>query len=227
VLITGTRKGIGRFLVNHFIARGATVVGCSRGPVDIAAEQYTHHLVDVADEAQVKAMLSAIRKQHGRLDVVVNNAGVAAMNHVMLTPLATSERITRTNFQGTFLVCREAAKLMMKQRSGRIVNISTVAVPFQLDGEAVYAASKAAVETFTRIFAREVAEFGITCNVLALPPIETDLIRAVPREKIDAIISRLAIKRLGRFEDAANVIDFFIKPESNYVTGQTIYLGGV
>jgi len=96
-----------------------------------------------------------------------------------------------------------------------------------LEGEAIYAASKSAVVTFSQILARELAEFGITCNVVAPAPMETDLIRNVPPEKIDAIVNRLAIKRLGRFEDVANVIDFFVKPESGYVTGQVIYLGGI
>ena len=108
-----------------------------------------------------------------------------------------------------------------------LVNVSTIAVPMQLEGESLYAASKGAVETFTRVFAREVADFGITCNIVGPTPIETDLIRNVPKDKIGGILQRLAIKRLGRFEDVANVIDFFIRPESDYVTGQVIYLGGV
>ena len=227
VLVTGTRKGIGCFLAEHFVQKDALVVGCSRKPLDWQMENYEHHIADVADESQIKAMMSAIRKKYGRLDIAINNAGIAAMNHVLLTPVATVNRIMSTNFYGTFIVCRESAKLMMKRRYGRIVNVSTVAVPLQLEGEAVYAASKSAIESFTQILARELAEFGITCNVVALPPIETDLIRSVPQDKIDRVISSLAIKRMGRFEDVANMIDFFVKPESDYVTGQTIYLGGV
>jgi 3-oxoacyl-[acyl-carrier protein] reductase len=229
VLITGTRKGIGRYLAEHFVRKGALVVGCSRSETDWGQDlqRYTHHCLDVADETQVKAMLSLIQKQHGRLDILINNAGVASMNHTLLTPAATLDRIMDTNFRGTFLLCREAAKLMQRRRYGRIVNLSSIAVPMRLEGEAIYAASKSAVVTFSQILARELAGLGITCNVVAPTPIETDLIRGVPQEKIDAIVNRLAIKRLGRFEDVANVIDFFVKPESNYITGQVIYLGGV
>jgi 3-oxoacyl-[acyl-carrier protein] reductase len=227
VLITGTRKGIGRYLAEHFVRKGALVEGCSRAAPDWALENYTHHCLDVADEAQVRAMLSSIQQRHGRLDILINNAGVAAMNHALLTPAATLDQIMATNFRGTFLLCREGAKLMQRRRYGRIVNVSTVAVPLLLEGEAIYAASKSAVVTFSQILARELAEFGITCNVVAPAPMETDLIRNVPPEKIDAIVNRLAIKRLGRFEDVANVIDFFVKPESGYVTGQVIYLGGI
>ncbi|NJN93661.1 MAG: SDR family oxidoreductase [Anaerolineales bacterium] len=227
VLITGTRKGIGRHLAEHFVRKGAIVEGCSREAPDWELPNYTHHCLDVANEVQVKALLSSIQKRHGRLDVLINNAGIASMNHSLLTPAATIGRIMSTNFQGTFLFCREAAKVMRRRRYGRIVNLSTVAVPLRLEGEAIYAASKNAVLTFSQILARELAEFGITCNVIGPTPIETDLIRNVPKDKIELIINQLAVKRLGRFEDVANVVDFFVKPESDYITGQVIYLGGV
>jgi 3-oxoacyl-[acyl-carrier protein] reductase len=227
VLITGTRKGIGRFLVHHFVGQGALVEGCSRERPDWKLEHYTHHLADVADEAQIKAMMSSINERHGRLDIVINNAGIASMNHTLLTPAATVEKIMATNFRGTFFMCRESAKLMKKRKYGRIVNLSTIAVPMRLEGEAIYAASKSAITVLTQILAREFAEFGITCNVVGPTPIETDLIRGVPKEKIEKLVNALAIKRLGRFEDVANVIDFFVRPESDYVTGQVIYLGGV
>jgi 3-oxoacyl-[acyl-carrier protein] reductase len=227
VLITGTRKGIGRFLAQHFVQQGAIVEGCSREPIDWSLENYTHHAVDVTDEGQVKAMLSAIQRRHARLDIVINNAGIASMNHTLLTPADTVDRIMATNFRGTFLVCRESAKLMQRRRYGRIVNMATIAVPMRLEGEAIYASSKGAIVTLSQILAHELAEFGITCNVVAPTPIETDLIRHVPPEKINRIVDRLAVKRLGRFADVANVVDFFVKPESDYITGQVIYLGGV
>jgi len=226
VLITGTRKGIGRHLAEHFVRQGAFVEGCSRAATDRELERYTHHCVDVANEAQVREMVSSIRKRHGRLDILINNAGVASMNHVLLTPATAVDRLLATNFRGAFLMSREAAKLMRRRQYGRIVNMSSIAVPMRLEGEAVYAASKSAIETFTRILARELGGLGITCNAVGPTPIETDLIRGVPREKIESIVERLAIKRLGRFEDVANVIDFFVRPESDYITGQVIYLGG-
>lgn len=227
VLITGTRKGIGRHLAEHFVRKGAIVEGCSREAPDWELPNYTHHCLDVANEVQVRNLLSSIQKRHGRLDILINNAGIASMNHILLTPAATIDRIMATNFKGTFLFCREAAKVMRRRRYGRIINLSTVAVPLRLEGEAIYAASKNAVLTFSQILARELAEFGITCNVIGPTPIETDLIRNVPKEKIELIINQLAVKRLGRFEDVVNVVDFFVKPESDYITGQVIYLGGV
>jgi 3-oxoacyl-[acyl-carrier protein] reductase len=227
VIITGTRKGIGRYLAEYYASKGFFVEGCSRKAPGWELANYRHHLVDIADESQVKAMFASIQKHHGRLDILINNAGIAAMNHVLLTPGKTVDRIMNTNLRGTFLTCREGAKLMQKRHYGRIINFSTIAVPMSIEGEAIYAASKSAVVRFSKVVARELAEFGITCNVIGPTPIETDLIRSVPAEKIDKIVNGLAIKRMGRFEDVANVIDFFIKPESDYITGQVIYLGGV
>jgi 3-oxoacyl-[acyl-carrier protein] reductase len=227
MLITGTRKGIGRFLVEHYTLKGFMVEGCSRKESNWTHPAYHHHIADVSDESQVKGVIESIRSRHDRLDVLISNAGIASMNHFLLMPERMAAAILNTNLKGTFLVCRESAKLMQKNRYGRIVTFSTVAVPLNLDGEALYAASKSGVETFTRVIARELASFGITCNVIGPAPVLTDLIRSVPQEKIDRILDRLAIKRLGRFEDIARVIDFFIDPASEYITGQTIYLGGI
>ncbi|MFX0197625.1 MAG: SDR family NAD(P)-dependent oxidoreductase [Candidatus Hodarchaeota archaeon] len=227
ILITGTRKGIGRFLAEYYVGKGFLVEGCSRKPPDWDLKNYHHHITDVTNESQVKEMFSSIRERHKRLDVTINNAGIASMNHVLLMPGATATKIIQTNLYGTFLICRESAKLMMKQRYGRIVNFSTIAVPMQLEGEAVYAASKSAAVTFTKILARELAGYGITCNAVGPAPIETDLIRGIPSEKMDQVVNRLAIKSLGSFNDVANVIDFFVRPESAAVTGQVLYLGGV
>jgi len=227
ILITGTSRGIGRYLAERYLGRGHRVEGCSRGEVDWEAPGYRHHQIDICDEKQVKSMVAEIRRTHDRLDVAINNAGIASLNHILLTPSSAVEKILAVNFRGTFLVCRESAKIMKRTGFGRIVNFGSVAVPLYLEGEAVYAASKSAVLTLTRIMAREVASFGITCNVVAPSPIDTDLIRGVPPEKIDALIDRLAVKRRATFEDVANVVDFFINPASSNVTGQVIYLGGV
>jgi 3-oxoacyl-[acyl-carrier protein] reductase len=183
--------------------------------------------VDVSVEADVRRLFASIRSKFGRLDHLLNNAGIASLNHALLTPVETVKKILDTNTVGTFLFCREAAKLMKKRQYGRIVNFISVAARLRLEGEAVYAASKAAVLSFTQILAREFAEFGITVNAVGPTPIATDLIAGVPEDKIEKLIHRQAIHRLGTAEDVINIVDFFLRKESDFVTGQDLYLGGI
>lgn len=226
-LITGTRKGIGRYLAEYYAKKGHQVVGCSRGPMDCEIENYTHVETDVADEGGVTKLFSKIRKDYGRLDNLINNAGIASMNHCLLTPISTVKNILNTNIIGTFLFCREAGKIMTKHNYGRIVNFTTVATPLKLEGEAIYAASKAAIRSLTEILARELAAYNITVNSIGPTPVETDLIRSVPKEKMHRLLNRQSITRFGTFEDISNVIDFYLSRQSDFITGQNIYLGGV
>ena len=227
IVITGTSRGIGRFLAEHYAARGWRVIGCSRGESVLAVDGYEHHRVDVRDEDAVCKLFRQVRRDHGGLDALVNNAALATMNHSLLTPGSTVRDLLETNVLGTFVCCREAAKLMRTRPGGRIVNFGTVATPLTLAGEAIYAASKAAVESLTATLAREFAEFGITVNAVAPSPIETAMTHSVPAEKIRKLLERQAIRAYATFADVANVVDFFLRPESRFVTGQILYLGGV
>tara|TARA_R110002073_G_scaffold73085_6_gene178781 strand:+ start:929 stop:1666 length:738 start_codon:yes stop_codon:yes gene_type:complete len=233
LLITGTSRGIGRHLAERFLSAGETVIGCSRSaatPDGLSPEslrRYSHHCLDVSDETAVRRLFHEIKQRHGRLDVLINNAGIASMNHSLLTPIETVRSVFETNVIGTFLFCQEAAKLMLANRTGRIINMASIATPLKLEGESAYAASKAAVVSLTEILSREFAKSGITVNAVGPSPIATDLIGGIPAKKLEQLVDRQAIKRLGTAEDVYNVIDFFIRPESDFVTGQVIYLGGV
>jgi len=213
-LITGTRKGIGKGLAEHYVRAGHRVIGCSRADVDWTLERYTHYRADVADERAVKDLFTDVRRKYGRLDHLVNNAGIA-------------QNVLNTNVVGTFLFCREAAKVMATNGYGRIVNLTTVALALKLEGEAIYVASKAAVLALTEVLAKELARWGITVNAVGPVPVETDLIQSVPRDKIERLLSQQAIPRMGTCDDIANVIDFYFKPESGFITGQHLLLGGL
>ncbi|MBI2685884.1 MAG: SDR family oxidoreductase [Acidobacteria bacterium] len=225
-LVTGSSTGLGRFVASSLAMRGCRVIGCSRGHADWSAEGYEHVVADVSREKAVLDLLTHVRAKYGRLDYTVNNAGIASMNHSLLVPATTVDRILSVNVRGTFLVCRESAKLMQRRKWGRIVNISTIAVPMRIEGEALYAASKGAVETLTRVLAREYARFGITVNAVGPSPVDTGMIRSVPKNRIDQLLRSLPINRMGTPADVCNVIDFFLRKESDAVTGQVLYLGG-
>ncbi|MDN5078310.1 SDR family NAD(P)-dependent oxidoreductase [Aliarcobacter butzleri] len=227
IVITGTSKGIGKFLAQYYLSKNYIVVGCSRTKSLINNRDYRHFELDVCDEKAVVDMIRSVKKEFGKIDILLNNAGIASMNHFITTSFQSVQNIFTTNFFGTFLFSREVSKIMMKQKFGRVVNYTTVATPLRLEGEAIYAASKAAIENFTQTIAKEVAPYGITVNAIGPSPIQTDLIKAVPKDKIAELLNKQAIKRFGTFEDIINVIEFFCDEKSSFITGQIIYLGGV
>jgi 3-oxoacyl-[acyl-carrier protein] reductase len=227
-LISGTSRGIGKHLAEHYASKGQRVYGCSRSPIDWQLEGYIHFALNVSDESAVKAMFAEIRKDGGRLDVLINNAAInPSIAPAMLTPAATMMKALEVNFLGTFLLSREAAKMMAQNKFGRIINMSSMAAYHHVAGEAAYTASKAAVVAFSRVFAKEVYGHGITCNVLAPAAIPTELSAAVNATALQGVLERNAIPTMGDVTDVSNAADWLIRPESHAVTGQVIYLGGV
>ena len=227
IMITGASRGIGKTLAEHFLAIGDTVVGVSRTKSELVSVNYHHYIADVAIEADAKRVFANVKSEVGSLDVLINNAGIARMNAFALTPIDNAQDIINTNFMGTFIFCQKAINLLRKSPNGRIINLSTVAVPLNLAGEAAYAASKSAVETLTRIMAKEIGCFGITCNAIGPSPIATQLISGVGEDKINKLIQQQAIKKMAKVEDVTNIVDFYLQPSSHMVTGQILYLGGI
>lgn len=227
VVVTGSNKGLGLAMVKHFIAQGDRVFGLSRSDATFQHPHYSHSKVDISDYQAVGAFFRELRQKVQQLDILINNAGIASMNAFALTKPEKIEQIFQVNVCGTSVCCQKALGLLRKSPEPRIINLSTVAVPLLLEGEAVYAASKSAVETITKILAKEYGFFGITCNAIGPSPIQTALIQNVPKEKINKLIESQAIKKMANETDVINVIDFFIKPESRMISGQVIYLGGI
>ena len=228
-LITGTSRGIGNHLARHFLANGYAVVGCSRSrPEDLSDPHYVHHLVDVGSEPDVVELFRVVRRDYGHLEVAINNA--ISDTRPSLGTLTTGiavEDMLRTNVLGVFLVCREAIKLMMRRGHGRIVNIGSMTTRHQNPGEAMYSASKAAVNAMTRSLAKESAQYGITCNVLAPAAVESDSLAAMDPDAVRAMLERNAFKEVGSVDQISDTLDWLVSPEASAITGQLIYLGGV
>ena len=224
LVITGASRGIGRTLAERARDEGWRVIGLSR--TDPALEGITHVACDVGDSASVAAAFAGL-KQEAELYGLINAAGVAAMNLLVTMPPDTIERILRINLLGTILCCRAMAPLLMRRREGRIVNFSSIAVPLAIKGEAVYAASKAGIESFSRGFSREMAEFGITVNSVAPGPVATGMIAGVPPRQIEEIVGRQAIARQAESGDVWDTIALLLDRRSAWLTGSVFAIGGV
>ena len=226
MVITGTSRGIGRGLAEHFLAGGYEVAGCARGPSTIADPRYHHAVVDVGDESAVRKWVRELRSRYGRIDVLVCNAGTAkAASLVTMTESALLEEIVRSNLLGTFFVCREVAKAMMVAGTGRIVTISSMAVGLHEEGTAAYAAAKSAIVEMTKILAKELAPSGITANVVAPSMFASDAFEALGEAVQQRARSKLTIPRMVTIEEIAGVIAFFAAPESAAITGQVVHMG--
>ena len=228
MIITGSREGIGKFLAEYYTQNGFIVIGCSRGNIDFELNNYQHYYLDVSDESLVKKMFKEIRKKYGRLDVLINNAGLASENHVLLTPLKEAHDSLNTNFIGTFIFCRESVKLMKINQHGRIINISSIHVPLALAGTSIYSGSKAAIEQFSRVLAREVFQFGITINILSLSVVKyTGMEHALAQEIKHKILDQTISKEQLDIDDVINAVNFLIDEKSKMVCNQILCLGGV
>ena len=228
IIITGTRKGIGKELAEYFIADGHQVIGCSRGEASIESPNYEHLSLDITNEIAIKTFFSQIRKKYGRLDVLINNAAVNnALAPITLVSYNAAASTMNTNFMGSFLMSREAIKLMMKNSFGRIINMGSMAVKYEEKGEAIYTASKAALLSMTKIMAKEVFQYGITCNAVSPSAIKTDLMDNIDPDALKIVLKRNAIPEMGTTKELVDTIKWLISPQADKITAQNIYLGGV
>jgi 3-oxoacyl-[acyl-carrier protein] reductase len=226
IAITGTSRGIGLGMAKYFVGHGHIVVGCSRGMSSFAVDNYLHTELDVGDEHQVRRWIRATARTYGRLDVMVCNAGlVPAPGLMVATTAETLDATFRTNVRGLYTVYRESAKAMMLRRHGRIVAVSSMAVGLHDEGTSIYSASKSAVVEMTKVLAKELASFGITCNVVAPSVYLAAAIENLGESVVARAIERLTIKRPCTIDEICKVVEFFAAPESSCITGQVMHLG--
>jgi 3-oxoacyl-[acyl-carrier protein] reductase len=236
VLVTGASRGIGRATALLAAENHAYVIINYNRSEDKAVElvNLIHKKglnasmikADISSEDEIKAMFRSIKEEHSRLDVLVNNAGIMQNNLLMLTNMELFDRTIGVNLKGTFLCTRYASNMMRKQRSGRIINLSSTIGLKGNAGQTVYSASKAAVVGFTRSAAKELGRYGITVNAISPGFIETDLIKDIKPDIREKIVSDIALERIGTPEDVAKVVLFLSSDLGSYVSGEVIVVDG-
>ena len=235
-VVTGGSRGIGRAVCLELAKGGANVVLCYAGNEAAAAETVSACEAlgakalavkcDVADSAQVKALMDEAVKAFGRIDILVNNAGITRDGLLMMMKEDDFDAVISANLRGTFLCMKAVSRTMMKQRYGRIVNLSSVVGLRGNAGQVNYAASKAGVIGMTKSLAKELASRGVTVNAVAPGFIETDMTAAMTEAAKTATLASIPMQRLGAPEDIAKTVAFLASDDAAYITGQVIAVDG-
>ena len=238
-LVTGGSRGIGEAIVRSLAKAGyAVAINCSSEKSFGAAERLAAEVsescgvearafrADVASFAEVGTMVSEIQAAWGRIDVLVNNAGITRDGLLARMSEEAFDQVIEVNLKGAFNCLRHVAPLMMKQRNGRIVSVSSVVGLYGNAGQVNYAASKAGIIGLTKSAAKELAPRGITANAVAPGFIETDMTQAMGEKAIEAVRGRIAMKEFGKPQDVANAVCFLASDKARYITGQVLAIDG-
>ena len=232
-VVTGGSRGIGRAIVEHLARAGARVAVVARSveraeavAAELEGEGHRGYACDVADEDAVNALVKQVESELGSLDILVNNAGVTEDNLLVRLTDEDWDRVHDTNLKGAFHTIRAVSRGMMRRRSGRIINITSVVGLTGNKGQANYAASKAGLVGLTKAVAKELASRGILCNAVAPGFIETEMTAAMTESARETISGQIPLGRLGSPDDIASVVRFLAGPGAGYITGQVIVVDG-
>jgi len=235
-VVTGASRGIGRAIAVKLAKLGANIVVNYRKSEDAVIEvvkeiealgvKVLAVKADISSYSDVENMMKKCIEEFGNLDILVNNAGITKDGLIMRMKEEDFDSVIDINLKGAFNCTRHVSAIMLKQRHGRIINISSVSGITGNAGQVNYSASKAGIIGMTKAVAREVAGRGVTCNAIAPGFIQTDMTEALPTKAKDAIINSIPLKRLGMPEDVANAVAFLASEEASYITGQVINVDG-
>jgi 3-oxoacyl-[acyl-carrier protein] reductase len=232
-LVTGGSRGIGLAIAQELASAGAKIAVVARdearaqqAAAGLAGEGHRGYGADVASGDAVNELIKRVEEEMGGLDILVNNAGVTRDNVLMRLKDEDWDQVVDTNLKGAFNTIRATSRGMMKRRSGRIINITSVVGLTGNKGQANYAASKAGLLGLTKSVAKELASRGILVNAIAPGYIETDMTSELPEQARDALMSQIALARLGKPEDIAPVVRFLAGPGASYMTGQVLVVDG-
>lgn len=222
-IVTGASRGIGRTICERLVANGDEVLGLARS---VETSSFRALNCDVSSYEDVKRVAQLIKREGTRVKGLINAAGIASMNLAITTPAQVAQRIVNTNLLGTIHCCQFFTPLMMRNKTGVVINFSTIAVTLALKGESIYVASKAGVEAFTRAFAREVSDFHIRVNCLAPGPIHTDMLRGLTEEQIQDVVKQQILPMQFATEAIADLVEILMDDRSSSLSGQILHVGG-
>ena len=224
IIVTGASQGLGQAISERLIEKGEEVLGLARNTSGIAIDIIK---CDVSDYSSVKNVAKEVKRMKKPVKAFINAAGVASMNIAVTTDESTVQKLIQTNLVGTIYCCQLFAPIMLRQKNGSFINFSTIAVALALKGESVYAASKAGVESFSRTFAREMADFNVRVNCIAPGPIRTDLLRGITDSQIKKITSQQVIPKQFQKSDVCDLVELLIDEKAASLSGQVLNVGGV
>lgn len=235
-IVTGSAKGIGKGIATEFAKQGATVVINYCGSKEAALKTVEEikafggkaipYQADISDYEMSKKMMDDIIKEYGAIDILVNNAGITRDNLILRMSESEFDDVIRTNLKGTFNCIKHVTKYMLKNKSGKIINISSISGVNGIAGQANYSASKAGIIGLTKSFAKEMSSKGININAIAPGFIETDMTKLLNDKYVEEIVNTIPSKRVGRPEDIAKAALFLASDMSDYITGQTLMVDG-